>query len=78
LYSAAHATADYIFIDTTTEATGYKQTYKSVLLVSVNGADNNIKDVSVRVLNAAGDRNITILRMQSANIGEIDYYKRRF
>jgi len=77
LDSAAHTSQD-IFVDTDTEATGYKQTYKSVVTVAVNGANSNIKDISVLVTNNVADRNITLLRMQSANIGEIDYYKRRF
>jgi len=77
LDSAAHVSQD-IFVDTDTEAAGYKQTYKSVVTVAVNGANANIKDISVLVTNNAADRNITLLRMQSANIGEIDYYKRRF
>lgn len=63
-----------MFTDADTEAVGYKETYQSEVTVAVNG---NIKDISVRVTNDAGDRNITILRMYSANIGEIDYYKRR-
>jgi len=77
LNDEAHASQN-IFIDLTTEATGYKQTYKSVVTVAVNAANSNIKDITVRVTNSANDRNITILRMQSANIGEIDYFKRRF
>ena len=77
LDSAEHASQD-IFIDTDTEASGYKQTYKSVVTVAVNAGNSNIKDISVLVTNNAADKNITLLRMQSANIGEIDYYKRRF
>ena len=77
LDDAAHPLAD-IFVDTTTNAKGYKQTYKSIVKVALNPTNPNIKDITVIVTNAAADTNITILRMQSANIGEIDYYKRRF
>jgi len=77
LNDAAHGLRD-IFTDTDTELKGYKQTYKSVVSVSLNSSNSNVKDITVLVTNAAADTNITILRMQSANIGEIDYYKRRF
>jgi len=77
LNDASHILQD-IFVDQDTEAIGYKQTYQSVVSVAVNGVNGNIKDIDVRVMNDAGDTNITILRMYSANIGEIDYYKRRF
>ena len=64
-----------IFLNPDPDAKGYKQAYKSVLTVT---RANDIKTITVRVMNNAADRNITLLRMQSANIGEIDYYKRRF
>jgi hypothetical protein len=72
--NANHATNDVIFTDNTTNATGYKDTYKSTLLVQRNG---DIKSLTVQVTDNSGNP-ITVLYSQSANIGEIDYYKRRF
>ncbi len=62
-----------IFDGTTTDSSGYKDTYTSVLSISRNG---DIKMLTSTVSNSNGV--ITILRTQSANIGEIDYYKRIF
>jgi hypothetical protein len=57
-------------------ATGYKDAY--IVVMQIDSGADNIKEITARVMNADEDRNITILRMQSANVGEIDYYKRRF
>ncbi len=65
-----------IFTDNTTDAAGYKQTYTSSIIVSL-GADTNIKEIVATIRDEDGDI-VTILRSQSANIGEIDYYKRMF
>jgi prepilin-type N-terminal cleavage/methylation domain-containing protein len=73
LNNAVHGSQD-IFIDTTTDPSGYKETYKSIVSVDTN---NSIKTITVSVTHANGDP-ITTLRMQSANVGEIDYFKRMF
>lgn len=71
LDDASHLDED-IFIDNTTDASGYKQTYKSDIVVIQVG---NIKKITATIKDENGDT-ITILRSQSANIGETDYYKR--
>ena len=81
LDDAEQTTAADIFIDGgatgTADATGYKQLYKSTLDVSP-AIDNNIKILTSTVYEDDGTTVLTILRTQSANIGEIDYYKRTF
>lgn len=56
------------------EAEGYKNTYTSTIGVVRNG---NAKTITSTITNSDGDI-IVLLRAQSANIGEIDFYKRRF
>ena len=78
-------TSKDIFIDLTgtvsAEAAGYKDVYKSLVDITLEdetgAADNNIKKISVTVTNSS-NKPITKLYMYSANIGEIDFYKRRF
>ncbi|MCD6172181.1 MAG: type II secretion system protein [Sulfurimonas sp.] len=72
LNDAGHS-SDNIFVDTTKNQAGYKDTYTSTVSVALN---NNVKTITVTVSNS--DRIVTVLRTQSANIGEIDYYKRTF
>lgn len=80
LNNAEHG-AEVIFTDSTTDATGYKNSYKSIVSISLidgaGNADNNIKKITSRVTNS-DDENITVLSTYSANIGEIEYYRRRF
>jgi len=60
------------------QASGYKDAYTSTLAVDRNvSVDKDIKFINVLVKDSDGN-DVTRLRMQSANIGEIDYYKRRF
>jgi len=71
-----------IFIDATTNQTGYKKDYNSTLIVERNttfdGTNNpNIKKLTITVTDTKG-KPITKLSTYSANIGEIDYYKRSF
>lgn len=75
LNDAAHGEQN-IFIDTTIDPTGYKKTYTSVVAVGISPTNNNVKDITVTVSDADGI--ITVLKSQSANVGEIDYYKRMF
>jgi prepilin-type N-terminal cleavage/methylation domain-containing protein len=82
-----NGTTSSIFIDNSggsviSSSKGYKQDYNST--VNVEYADfepgvasnNNIKKVTVTI--SKGGNNITVLRAYSANIGEIDYYKRSY
>ncbi len=63
-----------IFTDSDKEAEGYKDTYTSSIDIN---RTNNVKIVTATIKSSSGDI-ITILKTQSANIGEIDYYKRMF
>lgn len=61
--------------------TGYKESYTSTIAVSrpatFGGASNNhIKVITSTVSDSDGT--IALLRTYSANIGEVDYYKRSF
>ncbi len=63
---------------------GYKAPYKMDINVSyatfgdINASSKNIKRIDITVVNS--DTNITTTRLHtfSANIGEVDYYKRNF
>ena len=67
-----------IFFNPGAESSGYKDEYTSTLIVDRNASVNkDIKFINVLVKDSDGN-DVTRLRMQSANIGEIDYYKRRF
>ena len=76
IFSLNDATHDYenIFINSTTDATGYKQTYTSKIDIIQT---NNIKKITVTIKDE-NNNIVTLLRSQSANIGETDYYKRMF
>lgn len=80
LNNAAHSSED-IFLNPTGSSSGYKDSYKSAVTVTnVNqsgAADNNIKKITVSITKDDGTP-ITVLSTYSANVGEIDYYKRRF
>ena len=76
LNDAAHG-YENIFVDSSTDASGYKQTYKSKVTVDLDSTDNNVKDITI-TLKDKNDEVITLLRSKRANIGETDYYKRMF
>ena len=76
LNNAAHGDEN-IFTDTTTDAAGYKKAYQSNVAVNLSGSDSNVKLITATVKDSSGNP-IVVLRTQSANIGEIDYYKRSF
>ena len=61
------------FTDDTTNASGYKQMYKSDLNISL--AANEIKTLTSTIKDENGNK-LVVLKIQSANIGEVDYYKR--
>ncbi len=75
LNNAHNVASKPMFTDNITDATGYKSEYNSLVSVAQNATNLNIKDVNITVTDSDEDI-VTILRMQSANIGEIDYYKR--
>lgn len=74
LNNAVHA-SQVVFTDNTADSAGYKDSYNSA--VGIDYLNNNVKRVTVTITNSSADP-ITVLRTYSANIGEIDYYKRRF
>lgn len=74
LDNAEHTgTNDEIFLNANPDKSGYKETYYSTL--NVTRVDDT-KFLTVTVSDSSDT--LVILKMQSANIGEIDYYKRRF
>lgn len=82
LKNAEHG-SELIFTDAIKDAAGYKNNYYSTVAVGnfneTGAADNNVKRITVTVTDSATPPNpITLLHTYSANIGEIDYYKRRF
>jgi hypothetical protein len=77
---AHNGSGDYIFNDTVTDAAGYKKVYTSSLSVTNPvsfGALSNSNDIKkIEVIVSDPDGVVTKLSAYSANIGEIDYYKR--
>ena len=73
-----------IFINSTATRTGYKKTYNSTINVAYVAfgtttlAEENIKRVRVTVRDTLTNDIVTSLNTFSANIGEIDYYKRSY
>jgi len=72
LDNAEHSSSE-IFLNATPQSSGYKKSYTSQMDVT---RDGDIKYLQVSVSDEDGV--IVVLKMQSANIGEIDYHKRRF
>jgi len=72
LNNAVH-TKSKIFINDNPDNDGYKTTYFSELNISRVG---DIKYLQVTVSDS--DKTLVVLKLQSANIGEVDYFKRRF
>ena len=80
LEDMAHSSQN-IFDTDTTNAQGYKKKYNSKVDISrpanFNGDNNHIKEILLTVTNTE-NVTVTILKTYSANIGEVDYYKRRY
>ena len=74
-------TAVVKLFDATTSAaeasSGYKQEYRSQMSIAA-GADANVKVLTLSIYEDDGATLLTSLKIFSANIGEIDFYKRRF
>lgn len=75
LNNAVHGN-QVIFTDNTTEATGYKESYGSTMTINLLN-NNNVKQLTSTITDADGNT-LTVLRTFCANIGEVEYYKRRF
>lgn len=80
LNNAAHS-ASAIFFNTTPSGSGYKDGYNSAVVITnedeQGNSDNDIKKITVSVTKSDGTPLIQ-LNTYSANVGEVDYYKRRF
>lgn len=75
LDNAVHAN-QVIFTDNVTEAKGYKESYGSTMTINLLN-NNNVKQLTSTITDADGNT-LTVLRTFCANIGEVEYYKRRF
>lgn len=62
-----------LFTDYTTEASGYKKEYNASLSVTRSG---DIKTLTISVSDANSGETLTVLKAQSANIGEVEFYKK--
>jgi len=71
----AAQTYDLFKLDTTNDSAGYKQSY--TITIDVHRI-NNTKFIEATVKDKASNKKVVVLKAQSANVGEIDYYKRRF
>ena len=81
LNDKAHTTQN-IFLNTTASAHGYKENYKSKLIVSkdavfAGAANSQIKKIEVTIMKS-DNTPISKLVSYSANIGEVDYYKKAY
>jgi len=72
LDNAIHETRE-VFFNNNPSSAGYKKTYYSELNISRVG---DVKYLNVKISDA--NTILVVLKMQSANIGEVDYFKRRF
>ena len=76
----AHDYTD-IFINATSSQSGYKDSYKSKLQIirpaNFNGSNQNIKEIISTIKNSK-NQIIVSLKTYSANIGEVDYFKRKY
>lgn len=77
LNRSVHGVGD-IFDNPLAGAATYKDTYQSQMDIAMGLGDVNVKELTVSIFEADGVTPITSLRIYSANLGEIDYYKRRF
>lgn len=81
LNRSVHGVQD-MFDNPDAEAAGYKQMYRSEMEIArgvIGGvANNNVKELTVSIFAEDGATLLTSLRIYSANIGEIEYYRRRF
>ena len=78
LEDMAHSSQN-IFDTDETSAQGYKKKYNSTVEIirpaNFNGSNDHIKEILLTVTDE-NENNITVLKTYSANIGEVDYYKK--
>ncbi len=80
---AINSTPVTIFTEAAGTSQGYKNNYNSIVSVeyadfgATTAASQNMKKVTVSITDSDG-KIITLLKTYSANIGEIDYYKRSY
>lgn len=76
-----YTTAVSLFNTFDKNAEGYKNDYNSTITVTqnanFNGNNANIKKITVNVIDGSG-ATITSLSTYSANIGEVDFYKKEY
>lgn len=79
LNNAVNSTVVDLFdpINIMQEAAGYKKAYKSQVTIEP-GENSNIKVLTASIYKDDETTLLTRLKVYSANIGEVDYYKRRF
>lgn len=79
-----NVTIHSIYINPTASATGYKQIHNSTFAIAYANfdpgynANMNIKRIRVTITDTTTGETITQLNTFSANVGEIDYYKRTY
>ncbi len=87
LDSAAHGFQDMFLTSGGTfvaDSKGYKHNYQSIVAVgfskfdTVASADKNIKKTAIEITKSDQTTTVTKLSTYSANIGEVDYHKRRY
>lgn len=66
-----------IFDNPAADAASYKEAYTGTMAIAQGLGDANVKLLTATIRNSDGDT-VTSLSIYSANIGEIDYYRRRF
>ena len=66
-----------IFDNPAADAASYKEAYTGTMAIAQGFGDANVKELTASIRNSDGDI-VTSLKIYSANIGEIDYYRRRF
>jgi len=67
-----------IFVNPNKNAASYKEDYKGTMTIAKGLGNDNVKELTASIYNPDGTTLLTRLKVYSANIGEIDYYKRRF
>lgn len=84
LNSTVH-TAQNMFDNSAAQAAGYKQQYQSIMEINIAtftdiaALNNDVKELTLSVIDPNdATKNLTSLRIYCANIGEVEYYKRRF
>lgn len=66
-----------IFDNPATDAASYKEAYTGTMTIAQGLGDANVKVLTATVFDSDGNT-VTSLGIYSSNIGEIEYYKRRF